>query len=168
MKLQTRVKQMLQLHFSLSKPTAFCILTTSCSAVLLTPQKEVLALGLLLPGGGGAVQARAAGPPTSSCPAHAPGGGPEENMRSPRLLLGETCVPAVGVRCKAHTAEPSATPGACRANLGAGSASACKRGASACKWGASATNWSRITEHPLKSARSVASHVSVGHGSGPS
>lgn len=36
MKLQTRVRQMLQLHFSLSKLTAFCVcLTTSCAVSCL-------------------------------------------------------------------------------------------------------------------------------------
>lgn len=141
MKLQTRVKQMLQLHFSLSKPTAFCILTTSCSAVLLTPQKGVLALGLLLPGGGGAVQARAVGSPTSSCPVHTPGSGQEENVRSPRLLLWETCVLAVGVLYKVHYCAFSHSRGLSCAPWGRLDLRL-QTGGSACKLGASTTNWS--------------------------
>lgn len=55
----------------------------------------VLARGLL--SGGGGAQARAGGPPASSCPAPTPGSGQEEGMRSPRLLFRATWVPAVGL-----------------------------------------------------------------------
>lgn len=49
MKLQTRVKQMLQLHFSLSKPTAFCIFNHFVCCCPTSSTEGVLALGLLLP-----------------------------------------------------------------------------------------------------------------------
>lgn len=159
---------MLQLHFSLSKPTAFCIFNHFLRCCPAPPQKGVLALGLLLPMEVEEPRPELGGPPGTQQWTKS-SSGQEEDTTPPRFCLWATRGPKGGLWWRAHccTFGPFLsllhTWGWALHAAGTGSAPPCRLQCPP----TSLMNPQQITEPPFKSAVSVALLVITGHGSGP-
>lgn len=169
MKLQTRVKQMLQLHFSLAKPTAFCIFNHFLCCCPASSTEGGAGSGPPPSHRGGGARARAGGTPWHPAVDQIqqwPGGGHDTPEA---LCLWATRGPKWGLWWRAHccTFGPFLsllhTWGWALHAAGTGSAPPCRLQCPP----TSLMNPRQITEPPFKSAVSVALLVITGHGSGP-